>query len=481
MQRNILLVGVVALALASCTYTNSRDSLEEPIQRDLSALLAEVQPVQPITPKVTNEVRVPRNAPWLSNGLAAQYRDRAREAIQIVLAGRPAIFPRDEEDNPIVSSPFGASTIKDHLDAISIQADWSYTISDGVVIFSDSETRQFSIHTMPGVGLSRLPLGSFDQQRSGGATNNFDLSFSPYRDLETSVAALIADYSRGLPARSSTIYSLEPFTNTLTVSGPPSLLRRVSRLVESFNAAAGSKVHLSITVYDVSFSDSTQRSIDFDLLRQAAITSAASFQGSGLVQTVNGGLSLGLDFFEGNSLDSSTLIFNLLQQQGTTSVKLHEAFEALNNMMFSIEDQRTTPYVSKVSVDRQDGGSISSLTPSIELDELITGLGFHVVSTISGDTIMLRLALSQSDLVRFDPYKYGTGENQLSGSVPVSDGHNRIIPIILKDGETRLIANLSQSQSRNDESGSGFGFIGRSNAVNNSQTQTVIAVTAKIL
>ena len=192
-------------------------------------------------------------------------------------------------------------------------------------------------------------------------------------------------------------------------------------------------------------------------------------------------MSLGLDFFEGNELDSSTVVFNLLRQQGNTSVKLHEAFEATNNILFSIEEQRSTPYISQVSVQRQDGGSISSLTPTIETETVKTGLGFHVVATIADQTINVRLNLSQSDIVRFDPYNFGSGEASISGTFPVTDNQNRMIPLTLQDGETRLIANLTQSQFSNDSAGSGLFGIGRSDAVDNSEKQTVIAVTAKIL
>lgn len=474
---------ILSLSLFSaCTLTDTNTIERQEMEDSLAQLLNTVPAVQQIKQPEHEEVLIPRNAPWLGNRVDAQYQDSAREAIKTVLQGRPVFFElANEQLNPVVTAPVDATTVIEHLDAITVQADWSYSIDNGVVVVTDTITRQFNLQAIPGIGMGRVSLGS---TTGSGVQNSLDLSSAPYRDLDQALRSLTASYAerRGAGTMGSeNMFSLVSATNTLTVNGPPSLMRRVARLVEDFNDSVSRKVHLTITVYDVSFSNSSQRSIDFDLLRQAAITSNLTFQGSGLVQTTPGAMSLGLDFFEGNELDSSTVVFNLLRQQGNTSVKLHEAFEATNNILFSIEEQRSTPYISQVSVQRQDGGSISSLTPTIETETVKTGLGFHVVATIADQTINVRLNLSQSDIVRFDPYNFGSGEASISGTFPVTDNQNRMIPLTLQDGETRLIANLTQSQFSNDSAGSGLFGIGRSDAVDNSEKQTVIAVTAKIL
>lgn len=467
--------------LSSCTFTDTIDTRGAEIESTMEDLLAVVPAVQPIKQKQHEEVLIPRHAPWLGERIDAQYQDTAKEALQIVLRGRPVMFDLKNDTNPSISSPLGATTVIEHLDAISVQADWSYSVDGGVVVVTDTTTRQFALQAVPGVGIGRLTLGGTG---TGGAHNSLDLSNAPYRDLEIALSSIVEGYAvrgGGEANDASSMYSLVPSTNSLTVNGPPSMIRRIARIVDDFNESVTRKVHLIITVYDVNFTTSSQRSIDFDLLRQAAIESSLAFQGSSLIQTTPGALSLGLDFFEGNSMDSSSVVFNLLRQQGNTTVRLHEAFEATNNILFSIEDQRSTPYISQVSLQRQDGGSISSLTPTIETETINTGLGFHVVATIANQNINVRLSLSQSDIVRFDPYSFGSGDSSISGTFPVTDNQNRVIPMTLKDGETRLIANLSQSQFRNDRAGSGLGWLGRSDAVDNTEKQTVIAVTAKIL
>ncbi len=479
---------VIGLSGSACTFTPTEESKGVEIRQELTRILEAIEPTQasPILDQLEQEeVKIPRSAPWLAHRYDAQYSDTSKEAIETVLQGRPVIFELKNENNPAVSSPVDAITVKQHLDAIAVQADWSYVVDDGVVVFSDTDSRQFFIQSIPGFGTSRVAfntLGGSDASQTTGASNSLTITNTPYADLQNSLASVVSDYvEEGQNLESATVYSLLPSANTLTVNGPPSLLRRVQRIVDDFNYSVSRKVHLIITVYDVSFSNSSQRSIDFNVLRQRAIATNASFQGAGLIPTRAGGLSFGIDFFEGNTFDSSTLVYNLLRQQGDTTVRLHEAFEATNNIVFSIEDQRTTPYISQVSIQRQDGGAISQLTPTIETEKISTGLGFHVVATIANENIIVRLSLSQSDLVRFDPYNFGSGENSISGTLPVTDNQFRVIPMTLKDGETRLIANLTQTQFRNDESSSGIGWLGRSNGVDESEKQTVIAVTAKIL
>lgn len=483
-HKPLLLTISLAAIMSACTSPDSSISDSE-ARDELSALLNSVPTVQPVVKQpVYEEVRIPRHAPWLGQRIDAQYQDEAKEAIRAVLQGRPVVFNLKNDSNPVVSSPIGATTLIEHLDAIAVQADWAYSVEGGVVIVSDTLTRQFALQAIPGVGVGRVSLNTLQSGQGSGASNTLDIFNSPFRDLESALRSVIADYrpaQGGALGAEEQLYSLVPSANSLTVNGPPSLMRRVAQVVDDFNESHNRKVHLIITVYDVSFTNTSQRSIDFDLLRQAAIVSSGSFQGSSLIQTAPGSFSLGLDFFEGNSMDASTLVFNLLRQQGNTTVKLHEAFEATNNIVFSIEDQRRTPYISQVSLQRQDGGSISSLTPSIETEIISTGLGFHVIATIANNNINVRLSLSQSDLVRFDPYRFGSGDAGISGTLPVTDTQDRVIPMTLKDGETRLIANLTQSQFRNDSAGSGLGLLGRSSAVDNAEKQTVIAVTAKIL
>ncbi|MBL4571566.1 MAG: hypothetical protein JKY40_10615 [Gammaproteobacteria bacterium] len=487
MNKHLITATAILSLVSACAIDPTPEQSGAVVRDELAQVLQTLEPIQPVQPAAKEEVEIPRHAPWLADRFDARYADTSKEAIKTVLQGRPVIFELRRETNPQVTSPIDAVTIKQHLDAIAVQSDWSYLVDEGVVVFTDTNTEQFFIQSIPGIGISRVAFNTLGNGGNAGgqvtgASNSLELSSTPYIDLQNLLRSVVADYiPEGADLEGSSMFALIPSANILTVNGSPSLLRRVKRIIDDFNYSVTRKVHLIITVYDVTFSDVSARSIDFNVLRQAAIRTSSGFTGSSLIPATDGALSLGLDFFEGNSLDSSSVIFNLLRQQGQTTVKLHEAFEATNNVVFSIEDQRTTPYISQVSIQRQDGGAISQITPTIETDEVSTGLGFHVVATIANDNINIRLSLSQSTLVRFDPYNFGTGENGISGSLPVTDNQYRVIPISLRDGETRLIANLSQSQYRNEEAGFGFGDIGRSNGRDNTEKQTVIAVTAKIL
>ena len=242
------------------------------MENSLAKLLETVPAVQQIKQPEHEEVLIPRNAPWLGNRVDAQYQDSAREAIKTVLQGRPVFFElTNDQLNPVVTAPVDATTVIEHLDAITVQADWSYSIDNGVVVVTDTITRQFNLQAIPGIGMGRVSLGS---TTGNGVQNSLDLSSAPYRDLDQALRSLTASYvaRRGTGSMGSeNMFSLVTATNTLTVNGPPSLMRRVARLVEDFNDSVSRKVHLTITVYDVSFSNSSQRSIDFDLLRQAAI------------------------------------------------------------------------------------------------------------------------------------------------------------------------------------------------------------------
>lgn len=465
-----LWLSLLTSLLAGCMsagHNNEKASLEA----EVAQLLDSLTPLYADESSLSTEQAAPQLATWLDNSFEARFRDNARAAILTVLQGRPAVFDLATAENPQVISSPEARTIREHLQAIVTQAGWFFVVRDDVLIVSDSATRRYSLNAMPATVSASFGIGGEDSV----GRHDIELLSTPYVDLESTVSQLVAE------AEAKAVYSFLPTANTLVVTGPPGLQRDIAMLVREYNQAIARKIHLVITVYDVSFSDSSARSVDLDIFREAAIAASASFQGSKLIQPSADGLSLNLDFLEGNSVNASSLIFRLLEQQGHTTVKLHEAFEASNNVVTSIQDHRIQPYVSQVSLARQDGGSFTSLTPTIETASVSTGLGFDVLATVIDDEISVRLRLSQSDLVRFENYAFGSGDNSISGRLPVTDAQQRLIPMSLRDGETRLIANLTQTQFRNSDSKGLFGFGGAATSRNQMEKQTVIAVTARLL
>lgn len=503
---------LVCTLLAGCLATPELPGESPPaisaIADELEALL-DTSSTEPDHPEDTEHafpepIRIPRAAPWLGDIAASSYLTDPVSAIEELLPGRAI---RWDLAHPIpdiaVLAPGGPRTIAEHLDHIAQQADWAWFFENGSIIVTDMETRNYAIAAIPGSQDASIPMRALEQSDSsagsgGGAgaeqpENNFEIELDAWRDLSDLLTQTI-----GIPrpnripqdlfeppapigtTSAESSFTMTPAGNFVTVTAPPSIQREVERAIDRFNAGLNARALLTITVYELEFADDNQRSVDFNVLRDAATAADLEITGPDFDLSSNG-ISFTLTSLEGNEYDASSLLFRLLEAQAQTTVRLHERFETVNNIPISISDRRVLPYVAEISTGNQIGGGLSSLTPDVQTRVLSTGLALNVVSSIARDTVNVRLGYSQAELVRLDTYQFGSGPSAISGTLPVTDASDRLFRMSLRSGDTRLIANTTATRIANESANNAFGLLGGSRANGRSQRQTVIAVTVQIL
>ena len=453
---------------------------------------------------------------WLHNEEQQTYFTEAQDAVSIVIDGRAARWELlEESEGQFVQAPREAATKAEHLDYITSQADWEWEIENGVVVIRDRVTRSYGIGAMPGERTATVPFRALttNTQQTGGAAaqqvgqgqggeeeaeNNLNIEYDGYEQLREALDALLMAEGYGAGGRNNLLgvgsaagalgagagqglpYSLVPSANLLVVTAKPSTQRIVAALVGQFNEAVLAKARITLTVFEVEFRDSAQRAVDVQLLRDAGEVLGLSVDGNNLLPPGDNGIRFTGTQLNRGAFDLVNVVASLLELQGRTTVRLHEAFEAVNNVVMSISDERVQPYIAEVSLSGTSGGSLLQFAPEIDSEEVSTGLAFHVLTNIAGENVNVRLSLSQSALIRFDEYRFGGGASEIAGRLPVTDQQHRLIRMSLRDGETRLVANLTASEISEDESTQGLGF-GLSRSSTENHTQTVIAVTAEIL
>ena len=540
------------LTLVSCTFLESPE-IQPPTYSELASEIAALLNPEEMAafgsaPKmaIPNPIRIPRDAPWLGETLAATYQATPAEAVQLVLQGRPVTWDLQRpaySSDLLVTSPYsGAGTIVEHLDHIASLADWSWSVKNGRVNIEDMPTRNYPIAAMPGSLEASLPframsinqagagvaagVGGSSQAGQGGgggqagglseqnAENNFSINTDVYGELRTALNQILGlPISTSIPQTAGEImqavagdalapsrqsatqqaqappqdydrpgYTIVPSANLLILTAPPSIHDRVNQVLDELNSAINRKVLLTITIYEVQFTDARQRGLDLQLFRTAATAAGINLNGSALDITSPNGLSLDLASLEGNAFDGSTLIYSLLELQGHTTVRLHEEFEAISNVPLSISDERAHPYISEVSLGNTIGGALSQVNPQIQTSQLSTGFAFHALASIAGeDNISVRITLSQADLVRWEQYQFGSGVGAISGTLPITDSQHRVIRMNLQNNETRLVANLTKTAVSGDQANQNLGLLGSSAEQSSSEQQTLISVTATIL
>ena len=131
------------------------------------------------------------SAPWLAYPATAVYRDADPKVVLAGLLGEhPVVYQLSRpESTPRVSHTGGEATLKDYLDGIMLQTNWSYRLHGGVMIVSDILAREFRLLVPPGARSYNLGKSSLESD-SGGGSNDLSGGEDPYEALASAMTSL---------------------------------------------------------------------------------------------------------------------------------------------------------------------------------------------------------------------------------------------------------------------------------------------------
>ena len=479
----LLVAWLLAIAVTGCT---NHDAAISATSVKLPPGQTPEETIQAPWPVPAERARVPVTAPWLADLVQVQYHQfPATTALeQLVPHGLLAFHfapPPGEtdkhEDVPLVlvNALSGKASRQEHIDALCATADWAWSVINRVVVISDTATRTFDISTLPGQSTGRVNNSQLVSSNGGASTSSVDqiTTSNPQEDLLDAINHLTGDDTASLLAS----------TGQLVVTARPSLLDRIARVVAAQNEAASRRVALEFVLYEVDVSDQRARQLNLDALRDAAINASLSVTHAGNpIQSGSGDLTLGVR--DGvDSPNSSSVVFRWLQEQGETEVRIRKTVVAVHNQVTELSDVETVRYVEQVSIERENSGSTTTATPSVRTGKANIGETWSILPTITGGVVTLRLAAARADLVGFKMFDFGDGA--ISGSLPQTAASTISTPIRLRDGETRVITDLSNARDNNRTVSSPLlswlPWLGK--AVHNTDTklETVMTMTARIL
>lgn len=422
-------------------------------------------------------VGVPPDAPYLLDQISVTYAGMpAVELLKQILPPGQVRFADTLAINgggPLIQKPPFAQLRVEHLEAICAQANWAWHTTKGVVVIASVETRSFEIGSTPGQSIGRV--GGDGLHNDSNNRNRTEVSSNTHASLMSAVESLV-----GIEAKSQARVSLAPEANLLLVTATPDVMSRVESFMKEFNGRMNRRISIEYVLYEVDVTETENRGIDVQALRNAALSGGYNFLGSSFTPGTSGELSL--TFEEGNSFDGSSVILGWLRGIGNAEMAMRKKVIAQNNQVTALRDMDTVRYVGRVALDRQISGSTESNSPNVDIEELNTGESWAVLPTIVDDRVYLRLALTRANLTGFDEYDFANGE--VSGRLPQSNEKDLTLPISLIDGETRIITNLSSTQTRTSENGmpltSWLPFM-KSRNHSERRIESVVAITARIL
>lgn len=527
-------ISLAILLVTGCAGGMKTDEAAEPAPGALEAAQEEIERIREEAlaggrPRdrldELEEIRVPAAEAWLDLPFRGRYREfRADHAIRALAQNRPVRLELEIGglwEIPMVRPDPSARTIREHLDTVARQANWSWSIDDGVVLVSDIETRWFTLSSQPGEYSAGLGLRNLNESGGSVADNGMSLGLDPYTDEIVAqvrnalglgaggagaAAAPFDPEPGGISAEAGQIHSgaadprtsvtVAPSANLLVVTAKPNAMHRVAALLDRFNGDSSQVVRITLSLFEVDFRDGKKRDLALNLIRRSSELPLKLLLGSSTAAVLpvpgdgsstsifgdtirsEGGAAIGGALAEdGKRWTGSSAVAQWLDTLGDATIAYDDTVEIVNNRIASVDLTRTRKYISKISQEVVDG----QRSTEVEFDDLRTGLVVHLQPTARVDgRITLTLGFSRSSLVGTTSYNFG----DVRGETHITDDFNRLLSISLKDGETRLLASLSESETREEKSSIPFfGRFGLGTSRNRSsrEREVVMMVTATVV
>lgn len=385
------------------------------------------------------------------------------------------------------------------LDLVASNFNVSWEHREGKIVFHRYITRTFDVPALPVTAELGFKLTSGSKSSAGGGggseqsggTSGADQTaetkskFDLWKDLETTL--------NGVVGREGGQVQVSSQQGNVTVTGSPTMVRRVQEYLRSVNTQLAKQVAINVKVYSVALNDGDNWQSDVAALIQdrsptGAVRSALAIGGG------NGGASpanalgvvssgnregVGWAILDGGRYSGSNGLFNALTEKGDVSVVTSASATALNGQPVPIQVANTRNYVSGSG---STTSGLSSTTSNVKTDSLTTGFNLHLVPRIQKDgNLMLQYGLNISELVELQTFNAGNGQVV---QLPNVNQRNFIQQAILPNNSTLVLAGFEQVRASSTKAGQGHSALWALGGRSNSQMRReilVIAITPTVL
>lgn len=407
----------------------------------------------------------------------------------------------------------------DLLNIIGSRCDLSWTYREGKIIFSDTETKTWSIKGIPGdiqvqnqinnnsgaqsqsgangtsIGLSGNGGGGstsqsqVQSQQTSLQTIAFNLQDNLWKNLQDSIKAVLSPTGK---------LNVSPSTSSVTVTDKPSILLRVDRLIKSQNDIMKRQVQIDVQVLNVDVEAQDNYGINWNLVLNGAnakftINGQAVSQGPSAVGNGEAVTSLITSpvFIPTNTtqafaigatsgdLNGSSLVINALSTITKTSLVTSTAVTTLSNQPVPVQfiDQLSYLASSQSTISGQGGLAQNSLTPG----QITTGFSLNVLPVIQSDNLVfLQLSINISALKKIAQFTSSGSSLQL----PETLQRNLMQKAVIRSGDTFVVTGFDSEEQAINNSGVGSAYnwlLGGGVSAGKKRTRMVILVTPRVV
>lgn len=305
------------------------------------------------------------------------------------------------------------------------------------------EVRQFDVSFLSGD--TRFMLGD-KGQRQGQLPGNEGVSHlapqsQQYLNFASEQLSLWQDLERTLTLMLSARgeLAINQSSTSVVVKDTPTVVAEVADYIANLNRQLTRQVAIDVQVIEVTFNDSEQYAIDWQLLRHidgfGQLTAASSVADVGALSVLSSGLQRNSGRFAG-----SRVLIDALQQQGQIRISHQPRVLTLNNQVARILVEDETSYLASAG---------STSTPNVGTEQLLipgrvtTGFELFLLPKIQQQQVILQLSSSLSALKGLDTV--ASGEQQIQ--TPRTSRKTFFLKAMVGHQQTLLLSGLQQSRS----------------------------------
>jgi len=277
-------------------------------------------------------------------------------------------------------------------------------------------------------------------------------------------------------------YTIDQPIGLITVTAPPSLLKKVSSYLNNLRHELYRQISIEAKIVEVTLTKDDTTGINWNALLSSSFGFKTDFQQVSSTATNY----FGNNHAEFLTLDNKpfSLILDAMKQQGHVEVLSSPKISVMNGQPAMLSVGQNVKYVD--SVTSTTDGTTGSVTYTINTASVMSGLGMGVVATI-GDNNEIILSLTPVTSQLSEPIEYKVfGTNQVGLPKVSLREMNTIVRV--KSGEMLVVGGLidnTSTYSDNHVSGlgkiPGIGKLFRNNGTVSSKKELVILLRPRII
>lgn len=267
--------------------------------------------------------------------------------------------------------------------------------------------------------------------------------------------------------------------NMIVIKDIPTKVKEVQDFIEQVNTEATTQIAVRLDIITITENDNNDFGLGWDAIFNGSSKYGFEFA-SQLTNAATPNLKLGF-ISPTSNLSGSEAFINALREKGMVTKHYTNFGQTSNGRSMPMIDENTRDYISSLSTEVTDSGTLSTDT---QVDTAVTGIDINVLPKLtSRNKISMDIKFSVSELVDLEERNFDGNQLQL----PKNSNRSTTLSPVLQPGKTYMIGGtINEEEMTGNASITGgegtfdWMFGGRKES-SNKRTQTILLVTPYVL